>query len=91
MKKKVHEDETLITATVDQVAEGERSISEMAYGCGAPHVMVVQPYIQLRKTVQPEEVSIVAPFEYRIAYTAKLRVLFPPAHSAGAGVLPWHV
>lgn len=70
-EKKVHEDETLITATVDQVAEGERSISEMAYGCGAPHVMVVQPYIQLRKTVQPEEVSIVAPFEYRIAYTAK--------------------
>ncbi len=76
-EKKVHADQTLINQTVDLVGEAHLSISSMAHGCNAPHVMVLQPYLHLRKTIVPEEKNIIAPFLYRGEYTGKgmLRIL----------------
>jgi lysophospholipase L1-like esterase len=70
-EKKVHGDDTLMNATVDHVVEAQQSISAMAHGCGAPHAMVVQPYLHLRKSVLPAEKKIVEVFGYRGEYTGK--------------------
>lgn len=70
-EKQIQGDTSLLDATIAHVGETQEAISVMSHGLGAPHVMVVQPYLHLRKTVRPEEKEIVDVFAYRADYTGK--------------------
>jgi len=68
IERRNQRDSRLLEATIDHLQEAQWSISTMAHGLGVPHVMVVQPYLFLRRNPIPQELAAAAPWQYRRAF-----------------------
>lgn len=65
-EKLVHKDIQLVEQLIDHIEEGLHSISIIAKGMDIPYIMVLQPYVHLRKNpLEIEKKGLVHRFKYR--------------------------